>query len=113
MPRESKLRYWDERNIYYCQVAGKRHYFGADKKAATQQFHQLMAKPKPAQAVPSTSLAALADRFINWVASNRAPRTAGLYCERLERFIQSPPKSIRASSLTDAHVQDWLDAHPN
>jgi hypothetical protein len=41
MPRDSKLRYLEDRKVYFCHVGGKRHYLGHDKKAAKEQFRVL------------------------------------------------------------------------
>jgi integrase len=45
---------------------------------------------------------------MDWLQSNRAPRSYDWYKERIERFLKVEP-TILVSEITPHHVQRWLD----
>ena len=67
-----------------------------------------MAKPKK-RVVPSGSLLAIIDAFLDWCQKHRAPDTYEWYQSRLELFAQKHPQ-LRAADLRPFHVQQWIDA---
>ena len=109
MSRKSSVRYWKQRKVYYCQIDGKRHYLGKDKKLAEQQFHELMAAPQK-QNVRSDSVVALIDTYLEWCQKHRARETYLWYLERLQAFALTIDASLTTSQLKPFHVQRWVDS---
>ncbi len=119
MAREPKPWYRQDRQAWFVTIAGVRHNLGPEKKPAYEQFHALMLAPAPKpvveQALPppsSMAFAVLADRFLDWVKTNRAPDTYEWYRYRLERFCQFKPE-LTVNDLKPYHVQEWVDSYPD
>ncbi len=109
MARQPKPWYRKDRDAWFVTVAGTRHNLGPDKKQAMERFYALMREPKTAK-VASTSFAAIADAFLDWLTSNRAQETYGWYQYRLERFCQRYPDLV-ANEIRPYHVQQWVDSY--
>ena len=110
MSRQPKPWYRKDRRAWFVTIGGVRHNLGGDKKAAMKRYYELMRSPNAAK-VPSKSFAAIADSFLDWVKSNRAPDTFEWYRYRLERFCQRYP-DLPADQIRPFHVQEWVDAYP-
>ena len=67
-----------------------------------------MARPEK-RVVPSGSLLAIIDAFLDWCKKHRAPDTYEWYRSRLELVAQKHPH-LRAADLRPFHVQQWIDA---
>lgn len=87
------------------------HNLGADKKEAFERFYQLMRQPQK-RVVPSQSLVAVVDAFLDWVKINRSADTFEWYRYRLQRFCQRYP-DLRTTDLKPFHVQQWVDSYPD
>ena len=109
MARQPKPWYRADRDAWFVTIAGTRHNLGPNKKKALDRFYALMREPQTAK-VASEAFAAVADFFLDWLASNRAPETYGWYQYRLERFCQRYPDLI-ASEIRPYHVQQWVDSY--
>ncbi len=109
MARQPKPWYRKDRDAWFVTVAGTRHNLGPHKKQAMERFYALMREPKAAK-VASTSFAAIADAFLDWLTSNRAQETYGWYQYRLERFCQRYPDLV-ANEIRPYHVQQWVDSY--
>jgi integrase len=110
MPRKPKLRYWAARKVYYCQINGRRHYLGKDKKVAEREFHRLMSAPPPKKAVASHSVVAVIDEYLEWCHKHRRPETYRWYLDRLQSFVQTIDPALEVEELRPFHVQKWVDA---
>jgi integrase len=110
MARTPKPWYWEERGSWYVTIRGIRHNLGADRKEAHQAFHALMSKPAPKRAVPAHLVASVVDRFLEWVAKNRAPDTYVWYQTRLQLFVTRHP-DLTVDQLRPIHVQEWIDSY--
>ena len=82
---------------------------GSDKDKAFEQYKQLLAKPADKE-LPSDSLAAIVDSFLDWVQKNRSGPTYGWYQYRLERFVKKYP-NLRAVDVRPFHAQQWVDGY--
>jgi integrase len=101
------------RNIWYVEIDGKQHNLGSDKDAAFRKYHTLMAAPKPAPPPPSDAVAAVCDRFLDWVQKHQAPDTYRWYKDRLQAFLDHAPKGLLVRDLKPFHVQEWIDPMPH
>src|SRR5262249_43097944 len=100
---------------YFVTIRCQRHNLGADEAEAELQFHALMAeKPTATPPKAATGLAAaeLFDKYLDWCARYRKPRTFAWYQDHLQSFIDSlsDPK-ISAAALRPYHVVEWADKH--
>lgn len=107
MPRTSKPWYRKDRKAWFVTIDGKRHNLGPNRKHALQQFHELMSQPQK-RVIPSDSLLAIIDAFLEWCEKHRALDTYEWYRFRLERFAQTYP-DLRIGELRPYHVQEWID----
>lgn len=110
MPRPNKIWWWGSRGEWAVTIQGKRHRLGPDKEEATRKFGELLAKPQR-RAVPSDSVAAILDAFIDWVQKHKAERTYDWYKDFAQSFLDSIPKGLAIGQLKPFHVQTWVDAH--
>lgn len=109
MARTPKPWYRKDRKAWFVTIDGQRHNLGADRKSAFQQFHILMAQPKK-RAVPSKSVAAIIDAFLEWTQKHRAKRTYEWYLQRCQWFTLAVP-DLTADQLQPFHVHEWIDSH--
>lgn len=107
MARQPKPWYWKARKAWFVTIDGRRHNLGREKKAAHTRFHELMREPVK-RTVPSESVVAIADRFLEWVHKHRSPHTYEWYRHRLERFARKYP-NLLVRDLRPFHVQEWVD----
>lgn len=113
MSRPNKPWFRKSNKRWYVWFDGKQVNLGPDKKAAHQQFHQLMALPTPSVKVPRSghiSLAELADNFLEWVQRNRAPDTYEWYRYRLERLCKLHG-TVNAQQLRPYQVEEWVSSY--
>ncbi|MCG8651149.1 MAG: hypothetical protein MI861_15025, partial [Pirellulales bacterium] len=97
MPHFPKPFYRKPRRRWYVEINGKQVNLGPDRDEAFQKYHELMASPEPVAfkpADPAQPVAALCDRFLEWVQTHRAEPTYEGYLYRLQRFVD------RCSELT-------------
>ncbi|HUY89404.1 MAG TPA: tyrosine-type recombinase/integrase [Pirellulales bacterium] len=109
MARTPKPWYWQERGSWYVTIRGVRHNLGSDRTQAHQAFHALMSKPAPKPAARADYVAAVVDRFLDWVEKNRAPDTYVWYQSRLQLFVTRYP-DLTVEELRPIHVQEWIDS---
>jgi len=109
MARLPKPWYRQDRLAWFVTIAGVRHNLGPNKKAAFDQFYELMRKPEK-KTVSAKAFAAIADAFLEWVQKNRSLDTYEWYRYRLERFCQRYP-DLAISQLKPFHVQQWVDSY--
>jgi integrase len=102
--------------------SGKILTLGPDRDVAFRNYHAIMAQGDSPQAGKSpvaappgeTTVAALLDQFLEWVARNRKPRTYSTYKERLQLFLNAlEDSSLTVSKLKPFHVTRFVDKHPN
>src|SRR4051794_25968125 len=114
--RPPKPWFWEERQSYFVTVRGVRHNLGPDRAEADRRFHGLMAEgPKAARpkAAGGSTAAELFDKFLDWCARHRKPRTYAWYKGHLQDFVASlPDPHISATALRPYHVVEWADRHP-
>ena len=110
MARAPKPWFRKDRKAWFVTIDGKRHNLGPDRKAAFQQFHELMSRPKK-RAVDSRSVAAVIDAFLEWTLKHRAERTYDWYRIRCQWFLDANP-SLAVDEFQPYHVQNWIDSHP-
>jgi integrase len=113
--RRPKPWFWENRNAYFVTVRGKRHNLGPDKAEAERQFHALMAeepkRPSPRIATGLTA-AELFDKYLDWCAQHRKPRTYDWYKDHLQDFLAAlPAPRMSAAELRPFHVVEWSDKH--
>lgn len=68
MPHFPKPFFKKSRGVWYVQIDGKQINLGADREAAFQLYHHLMAQPraKPAPIPVGASLIAVIDAYLAW-----------------------------------------------
>ena len=109
MPHFPKPFFKKSRRCWYVQLDRRQHKLSPDKDEAFRMYHQLMSQPCERH-VPSDSLAAIVDAFLEWSQKNRSPDTYEWYRYRLERFVRTYP-DLRASDLRPYHVETWVDTY--
>lgn len=109
MKKFPKPWYRPARGIWYVTLDGQQINLGPDKEQAFDSYKKLLSEPKLRQ-MPSESLAAIADTFLEWVQRQRSPDTYGWYQYRLQRFIRQFP-DLRAADVRPFHVQQWVDGY--
>lgn len=82
---------------------------GRKRKESFERYQQLIAKPKK-RSVPSDSLLAIIDVFLDWVQKHRAPDTYEWYRYRLQLFSERYP-DLCARDLRPFHVETWADSY--
>ncbi len=100
--------YRKSRRAWFVTLDGQQIKLGTTKDEALRRYHDLMAQPAK-RVVPSGSLLAIIDAFLDWCQKHRAPDTYEWYRSRLELFAQKHP-DLRAADLRPFHVQQWIDA---
>lgn len=102
--------FWQQAQVYCVTIEGKRHKLGADLKAATTRFHSLMAQPS--ERVPSDSVRAIVDLFLDFSEKQNAPLTYEFYRKHLQSFVDSlKPLTLPMNMLKPHHVESWADSH--
>ncbi len=109
MARRPKPWYRKSRGAWFVTLEGVQHNLGLPKNEAFERFYELMREPQQRK-VPSQSLAAIIDAFLEWTEKHRAPDTYEWYRYRLQRFIERYP-DLRTSELKPYHVQTWVDGY--
>ena len=109
MARTPKPWYWEDRSSWYVTIRGIRHNLGADRTEAHRAFHALMSKRAPSPVPRADFVAAIIDRFLDWVQKNRAPDTYVWYQSRLQLFVTRYP-DLTVEELRPIHVQEWIDS---
>jgi integrase/recombinase XerC len=124
--------FWEERNGWYVNRAGQRHFLGEHPPDATpprknkkkwnapptimQAFHELMAAPPEPTPEPASgvTVAEIFDRFLKWCEQEQAPRTFADHKERIQLFLDETPGVglLPALDLRPFHVTDWVAKHP-
>ncbi|MDA7980518.1 MAG: tyrosine-type recombinase/integrase [Pirellulales bacterium] len=101
--------YRKSRRAWFVTLDGQQILLGKSKPEALARYQQLMANPRP-QAVPSGSLLAIIDAFLDWVHRNRAPDTYEWYRYRLERFARRFP-DMKATEVRPHHAEAWVNEY--
>lgn len=104
----AKPWYRKSRRAWFVALDGQQIKLGITRDEALRRYQDLMAKPAK-RVVPSDSLLAIIDAFLDWCQKHRAPDTYEWYRSRLELFAQKHP-NLRAIDLRPFHVQQWIDA---
>lgn len=110
MPRFPKPWFRKDRNSWFVQLDGKQHNLGPDRELAFKRYHDLMAQPKKRK-VPSETVPAVIDLFLDWCEKNRAKRTYEWYQVRCQAFVDTIPPDLRVADLRPHHLQTWVDSH--
>lgn len=140
MARTAHPWFWEERNGWYVNRNGRRHFLGDQPKdapaprktkgkwnapeAIRTAFHTLMAAPpeqeRRADSVPDSvpgelSVSELFDKYLDWCQRHREKRTYDGYVWHLQRFLDHLGDRAVAPALTlrPFHVVEWLDARPD
>ena len=113
MARTPKPWYRKDRQAWFVTIDGTRHNLGRNRKAAFQRFHELMAQPRSQRQLPSETVIAVIDAFLEWTQKHRAKATYEWYLERCQWFIKTIDVSLTVSQLKPFHVQEWVDSHPS
>jgi integrase len=109
MPHFPKPFFKKSRRCWYVEINRKQIKLSPDREEAFRRYHELMTKPQERH-VPSESLAALIDTFLEWCQKHRAPDTYEWYRYRLERFVREYP-TLLIDELRPHHVQTWADGY--
>jgi integrase len=113
MGRSAHIWFWQQRGVWCCDIGGKRHSLGKDKKQALRQFHTLKAAAPAAPIVSAeVALSVLIDRFLGWVNANLATDTFEWYRSRLDAFNKAHP-GLGVGELRKHHVTAWIDSYPH
>lgn len=109
MPHFPKPFFKKARRCWYVEINRKQIKLASDRDEAFRRYHELMTRPK-VRHVPSESLAALIDTFLEWCQKHRSPDTYEWYRYRLERFVRRYPDLV-VDELRPHHVQSWADEY--
>jgi hypothetical protein len=100
-----------DRRLWYVQLNGRQINLGPDQDAAFKEYHWLMGEPRPVGPAGDNVLL-LVEEFLDYCQKHRARETYQRYKERLDKFCNYIPKTLRASELRNFHVQRWIDSYP-
>jgi hypothetical protein len=95
MPHFPKPFFPPSRDQWYVQLDGKQVNLGPDRDAAFDRYHSIMTAKKRGAAtgpVPSESLVAIIDAYLEWLQKHRSPETYEWYRYRLERLARKYPE---------------------
>jgi len=135
MARIASPWFWEERQGWYVNKDGRRHFLGehpadapAPKKikgkwnapaSIVQAFHATMAAARlePKKKVAATTgltVVVLYDKFLSWCRNNREPLTHRGYHDFIQGFITHLGEKalLPAAELRPHHILEWLEAHP-
>lgn len=134
MARIARPWFWEERQGWYVNRDGQRHFLGEHPQGAPPpkktkkwnvppailtQFHQLMAAPaetpRSTPAAPTgITVAVVLDKFLDWCQKNRAERTYVDHLYRIQMFLDEMLQvgRLAATEIRPFHVIEWLDKHP-
>lgn len=96
---------------WYVTLDGRQISLGKSRDAAFQAYHDLMRQPRSVQTRPEM-VAALVDRFLDYVQKHRAADTFVWYQSRLQLFVMRYPQ-LTVAELKPFHVQEWIDSYPD
>lgn len=99
--------------IWYAEIDGKQINLGRDKKIAHAKFNerrQAVAEPNPVHSVITAW--ALLDRYLLWIADNRAPSSHAIKKYFLLDFSDSLPESLPATGILPLHVDSYFRSRP-
>lgn len=136
MARTASPWFWEERQGWYVNKDGQRHFLGEHPEGAppprkqkgkwnapqpiVQAFHALMAAP-PEQNFPKVSpgggplVAEILDKYLDWCQKHRAARTYEWYRDHIQSFLDSlaGAAAMPVACLKPFHVVEWADRHPD
>lgn len=92
---------------WYVQIRGKQINLGRDKKQAWAKYQQLIASPDELDS-HTTTVVALFERYLEWVAPNRAEASYNAACRYLTSFAKTIPRSLVVSKLEPSHITTWM-----
>jgi integrase len=102
------------RNAWFVQIDDRQIKLAADKDEAFTRYHELMAQPAAAPAIPQADakplVVVVVDSFLDWCQQNRAPDTYVWYKERLTSFCKTIDPGMTVADLKPFHVQTWVDS---
>jgi hypothetical protein len=105
------------RNCWYVQLGKQQVKLHADEREALKLYHELMtqrALPVAERPVDFGGLTAaeLFDKYLDWCAQHRKPRTYDWYKDHLQSFLAAlPDPRMAAVSLRPFHIVEWADKH--
>jgi integrase len=109
--------YRASRDAWYVKIDGKQVRLAkgkANKKAATEAFHRLMALgPAGLPKSQEITVAHVCDLFLDWSKKHHDATTFDWYASFLNDFCGHKRLGVLpASQVRVFHVTQWLDAHP-
>lgn len=114
MPKKRPEPFWREQtHCFYVQIGKKQHRLDPDESTAWRLYHEMMAKPPEARAVPlpsAMSAVEVIDRFLAWAEINREELTYEAYKRRLQNLVDAIPPTLAACDLKPYHVTQVMDA---
>lgn len=107
MGRRPRPWFWTQVGEWCVTIDGQRHRLGPDKEEAERKFHELMSKP---DRIPSKSVVAVIDLFLDWTEKHRASLTYDWYKKHLQSFVSHlKPKTLTVDKLKPHHIDAWID----
>jgi len=97
---------------WYLQLGGKQINLGRDKKAAWDEYHDLMTSRRALASV-TVSTVQFFESYLEWVQENRAPATYDHATHYLTSFCKLIGKRKQLRHVTTDNVTKWLASHPN
>src|SRR5437763_1106566 len=107
MARLPKPWWRKDRDAWFVTIEGKRINLGPDRGSAFRRFYELMGQPRR-RSVPTKSVVAIIDAFLDWAQRHRANGTYEWYRERCQSFCRTITASHTTDQLTPWHVQQWI-----
>jgi integrase len=105
------------RKCWYVQLGKQQVKLHADEREALKLYHELMAQralPVAERPISIDRLTAaeLFDKYLDWCAQHRKPRTYDWYKDHLQDFLAAlPDPRMTAAALRPFHVVEWADKH--
>jgi len=91
---------------WYVWHNGKQVRLDADKEAAFQKYHELMAQGNPA--CSSDTVASLCNQYLNWCEKNRSEATYQNHRQHISSFIRFVGTGLRLENAKPLHLSNWL-----
>lgn len=91
---------------WYVQFGKKQINLGRDKKAAWEQYHELMASRKTING--TATAASFFEAYLDWLQKHRSPATYRSATHYLSSFVRFIGKRKQLRRITADQVEEWL-----
>jgi hypothetical protein len=96
---------------WYVTIKGRQYPLGADKAAAWQKYHVLMAGREKLRG-PDLTVSSVCEAYLAWLKAHRSSGTYDKAVHYLSLFVKQVGTRLRVSALDGLKVADWIERFP-